>query len=143
MITGEQKQEYLDFFNDIFGIKVKKEEVKLIAKIDEEGKPNLVVVFCNCDDKSVEILIAKNDKDRLSKGFIEECVKYIFVTCGFEMVFCYAEISNAKSNRLIKRMCFDRENDEPLSIESPWFGQVVCNKYVMLKENCKWIERML
>lgn len=138
MITGERKQEYLDFFNQVLDLSLKLEHVKMISEIDSNGNPLAVAIFNNANDSNCEISIASNGKWVASRRFIKECFKYVFITCGFNRATSVMEEKNTKAIKFNQRIGFERE-----------FEGVLKNWYalgnhgvlaVMHKDKCKWIK---
>lgn len=136
MITGEQKQEYLYFFNRTLGLCMDIKDVKMITDLDGEGSPIAVSVFSNCSAYNMEIAITSAAKWKSSRRFIKECAKYAFVTCGVLRLTCYIPENNNKSIKFSKRLGFEREFDGVLK---SWFGNINGVQLVMMKDNCKWI----
>lgn len=139
MITGERKQEYLDFFNAVLSVNFELDRVKMITDIDDKGDPQAVAVFNNCNDSNCEISIASNGYWKASRRFIYECFKYMFITCGLNRVTAIVEESNHKALDFDTRIGFEREFDGVLT---NWFGM---NNHgvvlVMHKDKCKWIRK--
>jgi hypothetical protein len=136
MITGEQKQVYLDFFNQALNFDMQIQDLKMITETDSEGNPLAVAVFSNCSKYNMEISIASKPSWSASRRFIKECANYAFITCGVLRLTNYAEENNSKSLNFSKRLGFKREFNGVLK---NWFGNINGVQLVMMKENCKWL----
>ena len=136
MITGQQKEEYLAFFNRILLLDMEMKDVKMITEIDDKGKPIAVTVFSNCSRFNMEISVASVKGWTASRRYIKEYVKYAFQTCGVLRLTIYVPESNATSLKFSKRLGFVREFDGVLK---NWFGRVNGVQLVMFKDENKWL----
>lgn len=137
MITGEQKQEYLDFSNAILDFDLELSDVKMISELDAQGNVVAVSTFSRCSKYNMEISIASTPRWKASRLFVRECAKYAFVTCGVLRLTIYIAESNKKSIKFSERLGFVREFDGVLK---QWFGNEGGIQMVMFKDNCKWIK---
>lgn len=136
-ITGERKQDHLDFANRVLGVNFKIDNVKMISHVDDDGRPVAVVLFSNANKSGCEMSIATDGDWVATRGFIEECFKYVFLTCGFNRVYSVVEQGNIKALDFNERIGFKKE-----ATLLHWFdlnnhGELL----VMFKSECKWLRR--
>lgn len=135
-IVGEQKAEYLKFFNKTLGLNMALSDVKMITQINENGEPMAVATFSNCSKYNMEICLAARRGWTCSRRFIRECAKYAFITCGVRRLTSYVEVTNNKGINIHNRVGFHMEFSQPLK---HWFGDTDGLQFVMMKEDCKWL----
>lgn len=136
-ITGERNQDYLDFANRILGVNFRINNVKMISHVEDDGRPVAVVLFSNANKSGCEMSIATDGSWVATREFIEECFKYVFLTCGFNRVHSAVEHENTKALEFNKRIGFKYE-----ATLLHWFdlnnhGELL----VMFKNECKWLRR--
>jgi RimJ/RimL family protein N-acetyltransferase len=136
MITGERKQSYLDFSNLILGATRSLATVKMIADVDENDKPQAVVLFTNFNNFNMELSIASKPKWQSSRRFFKEVFNYAFNTCGAWRCTVVINETNVKSLDFCARLGFEMENEGRLK---HFFGEHDGFLMVMHKDKCKWI----
>lgn len=137
MITGDQKQEYLDFFNDILSLNMTLDDLAMLTETNQAGQPLAVVGFFNTNVNNMEVCVASKEGWSATRRFARICFDYAFFQCGVYRITCHARVSNIKSIAFQLRMGFDREFNGVLK---HWFGDEDGIQFVMLKENCKWLK---
>lgn len=138
MITGERKQEYLDFFNQVVGCNRTINSVKMITELDADGNPLAVVLFGNFNGFNMELAIASKSGWSASRRFFRECFNYAFNTCNAVRVSSVVDVRNVKALSFNQRIGVKREFDGVLK---NWFGVADGVLLVMHKHECKWIEK--
>jgi len=137
VITGNQKQEYLDMFNAVLGLNLDLADLKMLTDIDAHGKPLAVVGFFNSSQYNLEMSIASVTGWTGTRFFAKACFDYAFNRCGAMRITCYARESNVKSIYFQTRLGFKREFSGVLK---HWFGKEDGVQFFMLKKNCKWLK---
>ena len=137
MITGDQKQQYLDLFNKGLTLDLELADLKMLTELDVNGEPNAVAGFFNSSQYNIEGAIASKQGWSGNKSFAIACFDYAFVRCEAWRMTCYVRASNAQSIMFQERLGFKREFDGVLK---NWFGSEDGIQFVMFKNECKWLK---
>ena len=137
MVTGNQKQEYLDLFNEILGMDLALCDLKMLTELDGNGNAMAVAGFFNSSEYNIEGAIASKQGWSATRFFARACFDYAFNRCGAARITCYTRVSNIKSIYFQTRIGFKREFDGVLK---HWFGDENGIQFVMLKNDCKWLK---
>ena len=136
-ITGERRQDCLDFANRILGVNFRLDNVKMISHVDENDQPCAVVLFSNANKSGCEMSIASDGKWVATRECLRECFYYVFVTCGFNRAHAVVEHENQKALIFNQRIGFKAEAFLQSWFELNSHGVLL----VMFKHECKWLRR--
>ena len=134
MITGEQKQEYLDFANRILQVEYAPEDVRTISQVKKSGEIECVMVFSELTKHCIEVSVASNGRWRATRAYLAACYRYAFFDCAVRRMNMVVEHDNLKAIAFNERLGHVFEGQL-----KHWFGEKHGLIYRLLKEECKWL----
>ena len=138
MISLEQKPEYLDFYNQVLGVKriPDPNHIVWITKLDEAGNILAVVAFRNFTQHTCEMSIATNKKSNwASREFIAVCYRYAFNQMKLSRVNAVINEKNERALRMNRKLGCTEE-----AKLKNFFGENDGILMRMLPSECKWIQ---
>lgn len=136
MVCIEQKQEYLDFINDLLDVKFVSGQAISIASLNEQKEILGVVVYNNFTEHNCELSVASVSPRFLSKSFLRAVFHYPFITAGKRRITAIIEDGNEAALTLDRRLGFVEE-----ARLKGWYGDKDGIVLRMLREECNALEK--